>query len=40
MYSYIVGRITDIESDSITVDNNGVGYLVYTPSPYAFELNQ
>lgn len=37
MYSYIVGIVTDIFSDSITLDNNGVGYLIYTSSPYAFE---
>lgn len=38
MYSYINGIVTDIFSDSITLDNHGVGYLIYTPSPYAFEL--
>lgn len=39
MYNYIIGNVTEIRSDSITVDNNGIGYLVYTPSPYAFTEN-
>jgi len=39
MYSYIIGKIVEIESDSITIDNNGIGYKVYTPNPYAFNEN-
>ncbi len=37
MYNYIKGMITDIKSTSIVVDNNGIGYEIYTPNPYAFE---
>ena len=37
MYNYIKGMITEIKSTSITVDNNGIGYEIYTPNPYAFE---
>ena len=40
MYSYIIGNVVDIESDNITVDNNGIGYKVYTPNPYAFKENE
>ena len=36
MYSYIIGKVVSVESCSITLDNNGIGYLIYTPSPYAF----
>ena len=36
MYSYIIGKVVGVESSSITLDNNGIGYLIYTPSPYAF----
>ena len=39
MYNYIIGKITSIESDSITLENNGVGYLIRTPNPYAFLLD-
>ncbi len=27
------------ESNYIVLDNNGIGYLVYVPNPYSFELN-
>ncbi len=37
MYSYIIGKIVEIDSSSVTVDNNGIGYLIYTPNPYAFK---
>lgn len=40
MYSYIRGIVTDIESNYIVVDNNGVGYLIYTANPYSFSLNE
>ena len=40
MYAYIKGFIKEIESDYIVVDNNGVGYLIYTASPYSFELDK
>ncbi len=39
MYGYIKGIITDIESSYIIIDNQGIGYLVYVPNPYSFELN-
>lgn len=37
MYNYIIGEITDRESNYIVLENNGVGYLVYTPNPYSFK---
>lgn len=40
MYNYIVGKITDIESTYIVLDNNGIGYQIYTPNPYSFIENQ
>ena len=36
MYNYIFGKVTEIESTYITVDVQGVGYLIYTPNPYSF----
>jgi len=39
MYDYIKGIITDIKSNAIVVENNGIGYLVYVSNPYSFELN-
>lgn len=40
MYSYIIGKVVDISSNNITVDNNGIGYLINTPNPYAFKENE
>ena len=36
MYGYIEGKVTEIESDSIILDNHGVGYLIYTANSYSF----
>lgn len=36
MYDYLNGTVTNIYSNSITVDISGVGYLVYTANPYQF----
>ncbi len=38
MYDYIKGTITNIKTNSIVLDNNGVGYLIYVSNPYAFEI--
>lgn len=40
MYAYIKGFVREIESDYIVVDNNGIGYLIYTASPYSFEIDK
>ena len=39
MYNYIKGKISDINSTSIVIDNNGIGYEIYTPNPYSFEID-
>ena len=39
MYNYILGSITDIESTYIVVEAGGVGYQIFTPNPYSFEIN-
>lgn len=40
MYSYIKGKVTEVESGYITLDNNGIGYLINTANPYAFNENK
>ena len=37
MYNYIKGIVTEINSTNITLDNNGIGYKVFTPNPYSFQ---
>ena len=33
----MIGTVTEITPSFITLENGGIGYLVYTPNPYAFE---
>ena len=40
MYSYIKGIITEITPNYITIENNGIGYLIKVPNPYQFQENQ
>ena len=37
MYNYIKGIVSEIKSTSIVLDNNGIGYEIYTPNPFAFQ---
>ena len=37
--NYIKGLVVDITSSYIVIDNNGIGYEIYTPNPYAFKAN-
>ncbi len=37
MYNYFKGIITIIESNSITIEINGIGYKIFTPNPYLFK---
>lgn len=39
MYNYMVGTITEIDATNVTLDVNGIGYLINTPNPYSFEIN-
>lgn len=39
MYGYIKGIVTEIESNYIILENNGIGYLIYTSNPYSFDIN-
>ncbi len=40
MYDYIRGKVEKITSSYITLDCNGVGYLIYAPNPYFFKLKE
>ena len=39
MYDYLIGKVKNIYYNSIVLDNNGIGYLIYTPNPYSFNIN-
>lgn len=36
MFNYIIGKITDLESNFIVLENNGIGYTIYVANPYSF----
>ena len=38
MYNYIKGIIVDNNSNSIVIDNNGIGYNVFVANPYSFKI--
>ncbi len=40
MYSYIKGIVKEIDSSFIVLDNNGIGYLIFTPNPYSFKEDE
>ena len=40
MYEYIKGNIVKQESNYIVIDNNGIGFLIYVPNPYSFEIDK
>jgi len=40
MYAYIKGIVKEIDSSYIVVENNGIGYLVYTANPYSFNIDE
>ena len=40
MYSYIKGIVTEIDSSFIVIDNNGIGYQIFTPNPYSFKEDE
>ena len=37
MYSYIIGTITQINTNSVVIDNNGMGYNIFVANPYSFQ---
>lgn len=40
MYGYMFGIVTSQESNYIILENNKIGYLIYTANPYSFNLNE
>lgn len=40
MYNYIIGIVKQIESNYIVLENQAIGYLIYTANPYKFKLEE
>lgn len=39
MFSYIKGIITEVSSNYVVLENNGIGYLIYVGNPYSFQID-
>ena len=39
MYGYIRGKITEIDSRYVILENNDIGYIIYVPNPYSYKLD-
>ncbi|WP_195576014.1 Holliday junction branch migration protein RuvA [Paenibacillus sp. 1001270B_150601_E10] len=40
MIDYVRGQVAHIETDSVTIDVNGIGYRVFCPNPYIFAKSE
>ena len=40
MYSYIKGTVSEILTGAISVENNGIGYLINVSNPYNYKINE
>lgn len=40
MYGYISGKIVEINSSYVIIDNHGIGYQIYVPNPYGFMVDK
>lgn len=40
MYDYMIGTVTDVIGNAIVLENQKIGYLIYTPNPFSFEENK
>ena len=40
MYSYIIGNVTEINSNNIVLENNKIGYMIYVPNPFSYKVGE
>ena len=40
MYATIEGLVTHIEPSHLVIENQGIGYLIYTPNPYVYKVDE
>ena len=38
MYNYMLGKVIEIDASTIVLEVNGIGYEIYTPNPYSFDV--
>ena len=39
MYSYIIGKVTDVNSNNIVLECNNIGYLIYVPNLFSYQID-
>lgn len=39
MYHYIDGKVTDIAPNFISLENNGIGYMLIVPNPFSYQVD-
>jgi len=39
VYAYIYGKLTEIKPSYIVIENHGIGYLIISPNPYSYHIN-
>ena len=40
MYSYLKGKITEQTGNTVTLENQGIGYMIFVSNPFSFPLNE
>ncbi len=40
MYNYIIGKVMDVTGTYIVLENNGIGYEIYSPNPYSYNIGE
>jgi len=40
MFNYIKGKIVDIQSNYVVIENSSIGFQVFVANPYSFELDK
>lgn len=40
MYDYLIGTVTEIKFNSIVLENNKIGYLIYVSNPFSYQEGQ
>ena len=40
MYSYIIGKVSEINSNNIVIECNNIGYLIYVANPFSYKINE
>ena len=40
MYSYIIGKVSEINSNNIVLECNNIGYLIYVANPFSYSVGE